>query len=158
MLPREPACPAALAITGASASQQGVICRIMQRDQAEDPGVGMNPRQLEVLRDGADDEAGAGGVYLNLKSDANTVVGFCHGRALPVLTDDDGQGRASFTYCPTWQQRRNRDLAGAHAMFDPVEPEPVSMGVSTLDAPDPWAAARAGLDELAPLEGSRGAH
>lgn len=157
MLPREPACPAALAIAGACASQQGVICRIMQRDQDEDPGVDMNARQLEVLREGSGDE-GPGGVYLNLKSDASTVTGLCHGRAVPVVTDDDGQGRASYTYCPTWQHRRNRDLEGKDAMFDPLERESVSMGVSTSDADDPWAAARAGLDELAPPEAVRGAY
>lgn len=116
----------------------------MQADQAADAGLDMNPRQLEVLRDSE------GGQYLNLKGDPSTVAMFCYGTAVPVVTNDDGQGRASFTYCPTWQRRRERDLAGEDALFDASEVERVAMGVSSLGAEDPWRAARAGLDELAP--------
>lgn len=147
MLPREPACPAALAIAGACASQQGVVCRIMQHDQDDDPGVDMSAGQLGTLRETE------GGVYLNCKSDPSSVVGFCHGHALPVL-HEDGDARASFTSCPVWQLHRERHLEGKDgSLFDPVPYEPVSMGMASSDADDPWAAARQGLDELAPVGG-----
>lgn len=153
MLPRSPRCPAALGIAGACASQQGVICRIMQRDQAEDDGLDMSPGQLEIVREGE------GGVYLNMKSDPSTVAMFCHGDGVPVLTDGDGQGRSSYTYCPTWQQRRERDLAGADEMFEPLPREPVSMGIvedesagnagwASHEQADPWSAAREGMKDL----------
>lgn len=141
-LPREPTCPAALAIAGACRSQQGVVCRIMQQDQEDDAGLRMTPRALEIVREGE------GGVYLNLKSDPSTVTAFCHGDALPVMTDDDDQGRASYTYCSTWQTQRDRDLAGEDGLYDELEPEPVSFGVED-DHLDPWTRAARRLDELA---------
>lgn len=146
VLAREPVCPAALSIAGACRSQQGVVCRLMQQSQEDDPGVGMSAGQLGTLREGA------GGVYLNLKSDPSSVTAFCHGDAIPVLTDADGQGRASYTFCPTWQAARDRRLAGEDGLYEDAEPESVSMGVSSDDAPDPWKAAREGLDELAPAQ------
>lgn len=145
MLPQDPACPAALKVTGASSGRRGVVCRIMQADQEADPGVDMNPRQLEVLRETQ------GGVYLSVEHDPSTVVMFCHGTAVPVVTNEDGQGRASYTYCTTWQTARDRHLAGLEGLADPVEPEPVAMGVGSHDAPDPWAQARRDLDLLAPV-------
>lgn len=146
MLARDPVCPAALTIAGACGSQQGVVCREMQQSQVDDPGLRMSAGQLGTLREGT------AGVYVNLKSDPSTVTGFCHGDAIPVLTDEDGQGRASYTYCPVWQAARDRHLAGEDGLFEELEPESVSMGVSSADAPDPWAAARRGLDELAPAQ------
>jgi hypothetical protein len=158
VLPREPTCPAAALIVGASRGQRGVICREMQADQMDDAGVSMTAGQLGVLRETE------GGVYLNLKGDPSTVVMFCHGSGIPVLTSDDKQGRASYTYCPVWQTARDRALAGAAGVTDPVEPEPVAMGVApdgeevpvhlgkaTHEAPDPIAAGLKGLDELAPV-------
>lgn len=145
MLRREPVCPAALSIAGASRSQQGVICRVMQRDQAEDPGVDMTAGQLGVLREGE------GGTYINIKSDPSSVTGFCHGDAVPVLAEDD-ESRASYTVCPVWQAEKERIAAGREMLFEPVEAEPVSMGVTSDEMPDPWAAARRGLDELAPAQ------
>lgn len=144
VIAREPACPAALAIAGASRGQRGVVCRLMQADQDADPGVGMTAGQLGVVRDAE------GGVFLSVKSDASTVVMFCHGDAVPVVTDEDDQSRASYTYCAVWQRARDRELAGKRGLTDPVVAEPVSMGVSSADAPDAWAAAARGLDELAP--------
>jgi hypothetical protein len=132
----------------------------MEADQEDDAGLDMNPRQLEVLRETE------GGVFLNLKSDPSTVSGLCHGDAVPVVTDEDGQGRASYTYCPTWQTHRKRYLAGKDGLTDPVEPEPVAMGVApdgeevpvqfgraSHEASDPWRQARRDLDLLAPEAG-----
>lgn len=149
-LPREPTCPAALGIAGACPSQQGVVCRIMQQDSEDDAGLRMTPGQLEKVREAE------GGIYLNLKSDPQTVFNFCHGSAVPVVTDADDQGRASYTYCPVWQGMRDRELAGERSLYDELEPEPVSMGLgeptATHTAPDPFRAMRMGLDELAPPE------
>lgn len=139
-----PTCPAAMAISGACESQRGVICREMQADQEGDAGVDMSAGQLGVLREGE------GGVYINVKGDPSTVTGFCHGDGLPVLTDEDGQGRASYTYCPTWQAARDRHLAGKDGLYDELEPEPVSMGVEVEEIVDPWAAARRDMAILAP--------
>lgn len=137
-------CPAALPIAGACRSQQGVICREMEIDAEGDAGHRMTPRALEVIRESE------GGKYLNVKSDPSTVTGFCHGNALPVVTNDDGQGRASYTYCPTWQAARDRHLAGLDGLYDEQEPEPVSMGVEADPLEDPWTRARRDLDDLAP--------
>lgn len=151
MLASDPVCPAALKIAGACASQQGVICRIMQDDQQDDPGLRMNPRQLEVLRESE------GGVFITVKSDPSTVTAFCYGDAVPVVTNDDGQGRASYSFCPTWQEARDRHLAGLDGLTEEPELETVSMGVEEVDggpwasheADNPWAAGRQALDELA---------
>lgn len=149
VLPAEPSCPAAFPIAGASSGRRGVVCRAMQQDQDADPGVGASPRQLEVTRETQ------GGVYLTVERDPSSVVMFCHGSAVPVVTDEDGQGRASYTYCPTWQAARDRHLAGLAGLTEPVEPEATSMGVASHEADDPWGQARRDLDELAPGQGAR---
>lgn len=146
VLDRAPVCPAALKIDGACASQQGIVCREMQRDVDDESGVGMEAGQLGFLQHEA-----TGGVYLNLESDPSSVTGFCYGDALPVLSNDDDKrlARASYTRCVVWQAARDRHLAGERGLYDEAEPEPVSMGVSSADADDPWARARADLDLLA---------
>jgi hypothetical protein len=131
-----------LKVNGAIASNCGVVCRVMQQDQQADAGVDMSAGQLGILRETE------GGVFISAKSDPSTLVMFCHGEAVPVVTNDDGQGRASYTYCPTWQTARERELAGEDGLTDPVVAEPVSMGVASTDYEDPWAAALGGLEEL----------
>jgi len=143
VLPPEPTCPAAFPIAGASRGQRGVVCREMQADQEADAGLDMTAGQLEKVREGE------GGVYLNVKADPSTVVMLCHGSGVPVVTNDDGQGRPSYTYCPTWQTARDRHAEGKHGLTDRVVAEPTSMGVSSLDADDPWGEAMRGLQELA---------
>lgn len=147
MLPAVPRCPAASPIRGACGSQQGVVCRVMQRDIERDDGteLGMSAGKYGFLQHEA-----TAGVYLNLKSDPSTVTGFCHGDAIPVVTDEEDQGRSSYTYCPVWQREKERIAAGREELVTEVQPEPVSMGVATHEAADPWQAARAGLDELVP--------
>lgn len=151
MLPRSPSCPAALAIAGASDSQQGVICRVMQRDHEDDAGVRMTAGQSGFIQHEA-----TGGVYLNLKSDPSSVLGFCHGDALPVLSDDDEKSlaRASYTRCPVWEAEKDRIARGDGALYAEVEPEPVSMGIEPAALADPWAQARADLDLIAPAQES----
>lgn len=139
-----PTCPAALPIAGASDAQRGVVCRVMQRDHVEDAGLNMSAAQSGFIQHEA-----TGGVYLNLLSDPSTVAMFCHGDAVPVVTDEEGQGRASFTYCPTWQAEKQRIEAGRDELLVDVEPDPVSMGVPEPDYADPWKQARADLDLLA---------
>lgn len=160
VLPRDPSCPAATPIAGATRGQRGVICREMQADQENDAGVEMTAGALGKLRETE------GGVYLNVKGDPSTVAMLCHGSAVPVVTNDDKQGRASYTYCPVWQTARDRALAGEDGLTDPLEPETVAMGIApdgeevpvhlgkaTHEAVDPIAAGLKGLDELAPVQG-----
>lgn len=146
MVPAVASCPAALKIAGACGSQQGVVCRVMQRDHVEDAGVGMTAGESGFIQHEA-----TGGVYLNLKSDPATVTAFCHGTAVPVVTDDDGQGRASYTYCEVWQAEKKRIEAGRQELYVDAEPESVSMGldVEVEKLADPWAQARADLDLIA---------
>lgn len=142
MLPSVPMCPAAAPIAGACASQQGVVCRVMQRDHEDDPGLNMSAAAAGFIHHEA-----TGGVYLNLKSDPSTVVKFCHGDALPVLHDGEvAGGRASYTYCPTWQAEKERIAEGRDTLLAEVEPEEVAMGVSTMDYADPWAQAQRDLE------------
>lgn len=143
-LRRSPVCPAALKIDGACGSQQGIVCRIMQRDHQDDAGVGMSAAQSGFIQHEA-----SGGVYLNLKSDPSTVCNFCMGDAVPVVTDADHQGRASYTYCSVWQAEKERIARGEAGLYEDLEPEPVSMGMDSSSAADPWAQARADLDLLA---------
>jgi hypothetical protein len=138
---RPPICPAALAIRSATEAGRGVICRVMQSSATTDPGLRTSPRALEVLR------ASAGGVYLNLKTDPRSVLGFCYGDAVPVIAADD-RTRASYTCCPVWEKEKARIEAGRAALVVDAEPESVSMGLSSQDADDPWEAAAHGLEEL----------
>lgn len=133
-----PVCPAAQTIAGACASQQGIVCRVMQRDHADDPGLDMTAAATGFIHHGA-----TGGVYLNLKSDPKTVTRFCHGDAIPVLTDEDHPGgRASYTYCPTWQAEVHRIADRRHELLEEPEPEAVAAGVTIDPLEDPWLAAR----------------
>lgn len=148
MLPAEPACPAAAPVAGVDRSSQGVVCRVMQRDHEDDPGLGMSAAATGFIHNEAD-----GGVLLTVKSDPSTVTLFCHGDALPVLTDEEQPGgRAHHSFCPVWQAEKERIADGRHNLLDEPEPEPVAAGVSTVDYSDPWAALRAGLDELSPSQ------
>lgn len=148
VIPAEPTCPAASKVTGVSYASRGVVCRVMLQDQQDDPGIRMSAGQLGKLRETE------GGAFISAEHDPSTLVMLCHGDAVPVTTDEDGDGRASYTYCPVWQTARKRALAGLDGLTDDPEPEPVSMGVeepvASHQAPDPWAAGLAGLDELAP--------
>lgn len=130
-------------------SQRGVVCRAMQQDieRADGTELGMNAGEFGYLQHEA-----TSGVYLNLKSDPATVVGFCHGNGIPVLTDEDHLARDHYSYCPVWQSEKKRIAEGRGELVVEQQPEPVSMGVqeSTWDAPDPWAQARRDLDLLAP--------
>jgi hypothetical protein len=143
----DPLCPAAFPIAGASRAMAGVVCRAMQQDIEREDGtaLGMNAGEYGYLRHEA-----IAGVHMNLKSDPGTVVGLCHGHGLPVVTDEDHQARDHYSYCPVWQAEKERIAAGGDELAPEQEPEPVSMGVSTQDAPDPWAQARRDLDVLAP--------
>lgn len=143
VLPHEAACPAALTTRGATDWDQGVVCRVMQESVETDAGLNMTAGDLGILRDTQ------GGVYLTLKSDPSSVTAFCHGRAIPVLAEDD-EARASYTCCPTWQAEKLRIAEGREDLIVEAEPETVAMGVVSDDFEDPWAAARRGLDELAP--------
>lgn len=147
-LSSEPTCPAALPIAGAIPERSGVVCRVMQREHRQDAGVGMNAAQSGFIQNEAE-----GGVFLTLKSDPSTVVRFCHGDDVPVIDDAGGKGRDSYTYCPVWQAEVERLLAGEHSALHDEEPEQVSMGVSSMEEADPWAAARRDLDLLAPPKG-----
>lgn len=148
MLPAVPMCPAAEKVGGACSSQEGVVCRVMERAHADEKGIGLSAASTGFLRNEA-----SGGVYLNVKSDPNTIAKFCHGSALPVLGDADVRGgRASFTYCPTWQREKERIEAGRRELLEEPEPEPVAMGVSSIEEIDPWTAAKRDLDILAPSE------
>lgn len=126
-------------------SQQGVVCGVVLRDVQKASGVGMSPQELAEIQHDHENAS----VYLNLKSDPKTVTGFCHGNALPVLHDGDGQARASYTYCSTWQAEKDRIARGDSELVHELEPEPVSMGIDEPDG-DPWMRARRDLDELAP--------
>ena len=138
-----PTCPAARKISGASLSQQGVICTVMQRDHEGDAGLRMTAAQSGFIQHEA-----TGGVYLNLKSDPSTVTAFCHGDGVPVVTEDQSS-RASYSVCPVWQAEKDRIAAGDHDLYVDEEPESVSMGVPEPVYSDPWQQARADLDELA---------
>lgn len=140
---REPVCPAATMIRGATTFDGGCVCGILLADQQAESGVGMDPAQLEVAREGT------GGVYLTVKSDPGTVMRFCWGDAVPVISASDELARASYTYCPVWQTRRERDLEKRRTLFDPVVEESVSMGVP--DEPPPvHVGPSKDLDLLAP--------
>lgn len=137
MLPDTPRCPAAAPIAGACASQQGVICRVMQFDHEHDAGTGMNAAQSGFIQHEAE-----GGIYLNVKSDPSTVTAFCHGDGLPVLTDERREGgQAHHSYCPVWQAEKQRITEGRSELLEAPEPEPVAAGV-TVAPTDPFAAAR----------------
>lgn len=141
VLPSAPKCPAALTISGACMSQQGIVCRVMQRDHEDDPGLDMTAAATGFIHHEA-----TGGVFLNLKSDPKTVERFCHGDAIPVLDDDDvAGGRSSYTYCPTWQAECHRLADGRDRLLEEPEPEPVAMGVVDEDS-NPWAQARSDLE------------
>lgn len=143
-LPLCPTCPAAAKIAGACGSQEGVVCRVMQTAHKDDPGLNMTAGQSGFIQNEAD-----GGVYLNLKSDPSTVVKFCHGDALPVLHDGTHLGgRASYTYCPTWQAERARIEDGRKQLLEDPEPESVAAGVTVNPLEDPFQAHR-DLEELA---------
>jgi hypothetical protein len=139
VLPSEPRCPAARAIAGACAAEQGVVCVVMQHDHEDDPGLGMSAAQTGFVHHEA-----TGGVFLTVKSDPSTVTKFCHGDAIPVLDDEDvAGGRASYTYCPTWQAEKARIWEGRDDLLPSVpDPEPVAHGVTASSEDDPWAAAR----------------
>lgn len=138
VLPSAPSCPAAVTISGVCPSQQGVVCAIMRQDHEEDPGLNMTAAATGFIHHQA-----TGGVYLNLKSDPATVTQFCHGTALPVVTDEDHEGgRASHTYCPVWQAEKHRLWEARHNLLDEPEPEAVSAGVTVSSLEDPVAAAR----------------
>lgn len=132
------------------ASQQGVVCRVMEKVHRDEDGVGLSAASTGFLHHEA-----TGGVYLNLKSDPQTVTKFCHGTALPVLGDGERRGgRASYTYCPTWEAEKERIEAGRRELLSEPDPEPVAMGVSSIEEIDPWEAAKRDLDILAPAEGT----
>lgn len=147
MLPRVPVCPAAAPIAGAVPEAAGVVCRIMKREYEQTPHDGMNAAQY-----GFTTREATGGILLTLKSDPSTVIRFCHGNAVPVLTNEDGLSRDSYTYCPVWQADRDAKLEGRKRATIDEEPEPVSMGMPgaehSLEASDPWGQARHDLDLL----------
>lgn len=133
-----PTCPAAAPVAGVSAISQGVVCRVMQRDHEDEPGINMSAAATGFIHNEAE-----GGVLLTLKSDPSTVERFCHGTALPVLTDEDHPGgRASYTYCPTWQAERKRGWDGRKHLLEQPEPEPVAAGVTIDPISDPFGTAR----------------
>lgn len=110
----------------------------MQKDHEDEPGIGMSAAATGFIHNEAD-----GGVFLSLKSDPKTVERFCHGAMLPVLTDDDCEGgRASYTYCPTWQAEKHRGWEGRKRLLEQPEPEPVAAGVTVDPISDPFGAAR----------------
>jgi hypothetical protein len=133
-------------ISGAMRANEGVICREMQADQQAEAGIRMTPGQLEQAREGE------GGVFITAKHDPSSLVMFCCGDAVPVVTSDAREkGRASYTYCPVWQAARDRYLAHKAGLYDEPEPEAVSMGVepyATHLADDPIEAGRRGLKDL----------
>lgn len=152
---REPLCPAARKIAGASTAMQGVVCCAMLQDveRADGTELGMNAGEYGFLQHEA-----TAGVHLNLKSDPSTVIGLCYGSGLPVLSDVDHQARDHHSYCPVWQAEKQRLAAGADQLVQERQPEPVSMGMgepaASHEAADPIAAGRAALEELAPTRRS----
>jgi hypothetical protein len=139
---REPVCPAAEKVVGVATHDGGCVCRIQTLDQEAETGIGMDPHQLQVAREST------GGAFLTVKTDPSTVLRFCFGDAVPVITGEDGQACDSYTYCPVWQRRRERDIEARRRLFDPVEPDGVAMGIEEPQAVASWEVA--GLDELAP--------
>jgi hypothetical protein len=145
-----PTCPAAAKIEGACTANSGVICRVFQREHEQ-----VDPHGMSAGTYGFTKQA-TGGVLLTMKSDPSSVVRFCHGSDLPVVTDEDGQARDSYTYCPIWQAEKERIWAGDDSITNEAEPESVSMGLAdaiedgSLGAGNPWAQARRDLDLLAP--------
>lgn len=145
----EALCPAALTIAGTDTSSCGVVCRAMEQDIARDDGTDLS---MSAGAYGYLQHRATGGVYLTLKSDPSTVLNLCHGSGLPVLTDEDHQARDHYSYCPVWQAEKERLAAGGDRLAPEEQPEPVSMGLEaashSLEAADPWAAARRDLKEL----------
>lgn len=147
LLSREPGCPAAGKVAGTCGADQGVVCRAMQQDIERDDGtaLGMSAGDYGFLQH----ETNAG-VLITVKSDPTTLLNFCYGRGLPVLTDAEHLARDHHSYCPVFQAEKDRIREGRDCLVEEVQPEPVSMGVASHESSDPWEAARRGLDELAP--------
>lgn len=153
-------CPAALPIAGALPSCGGVVCRVMQQERGRETGVGYNPAQTALARDGSD------GVFLTLAGDPSTVERFCCGDGVPVMDNREKRGgRDTYTYCPVWQAEQERiaegrgQLAGGGVLPEPEKVSHWDDGRGTVrEAPagssyaseDPWAQARRDLDVLAP--------
>lgn len=138
VLPSVPICPAARPIAGACGADQGVVCVVMEHDHEGEPGIEMSAAATGFVHHEA-----TAGVYLNLRSDPSTVMKFCHGDALPVLDDGDvAGGRASYTYCPTWEAEKARIAEGRSELLERPEPDPVAAGVTVNATENPWQAAR----------------
>lgn len=133
-----PQCPAAEGVAGACLANQGVVCRVMERAHREDDGLGMNAAQSGFIQHEA-----TGGLFLTINSDPSTVTKFCHGSALPVLHDGKHPGgRASYTYCPVWQEEKLRIEEGRADLFVEAEPESIAEGVTVNALEDPFQARR----------------
>lgn len=152
MLPARTTCPAALRIAGVSPGRAGIVCRVIQQDRQKADGIGVDPGQLAQQRVGGD-----GDTFLTIEKDPSTVENLCCGDALPVLDEREVPGnRASYTYCPVWQAERWREEQGQERLGRQIEPDRTSYdfetddelpgAVTTLEADDPWAQARADLE------------
>jgi hypothetical protein len=124
------------------------------------------------------------GVLVTAAEDPNTFRNHCCGNAVPVLANENGQYRASYTYCAIWQEEKDMILEGRDELFEDPEVERTAMGVPDVDefdirdmadavggfdaiaasrgdvldavSADPWEQARRDLDILAPPpEGER---
>lgn len=85
----EPVCPHARKVSGATPGDAGVICGVMERDQA---------RADRIL------EGAPVGVFITVRDDPSTIANLCAGRGDPVLSPDDLPrrpfGMGHYSGCP----------------------------------------------------------
>lgn len=155
VLPSRPVCPAAVVVHGAVPANSGVVCGVIFNERQRELGIGMNPAQTQVAREG-----GTGDVFLTLKSDPSTIERMCCGEGMPAMHDGEYVGgRESYTYCPVFQAEKWRIAEGQERLGRVVAPESVEMDDgayvegdaksppgTTLAADDPWAQARRDLE------------
>jgi hypothetical protein len=87
-----PVCPAARSFEGATPGDGGVVCTVMERDQA---------RADSIL------EGSPIGVELRWRTDPSTLAAFCYGEGPPSSSEDPSQ---HYTACPIWCAGKDIDL------------------------------------------------
>lgn len=121
----EPACPFARKITGATPSEAGVVCGVMEADQA----------RADPILEGAPIP-----VVIRAHSDPSTLMNFCCGRGEPVLSPDDLRfrelGQGHHTGCPVYvagHEIRAVERAFAPEVRAEVDPEAPGLDVGGLE-------------------------
>jgi hypothetical protein len=92
-VPVKPVCPAALPLAGPPAGGPAVVCGIVQREG----------ERADEITHGAYQ-----GQLITQRKDPSTLLGFCCGRALPVLHANQDERRAHHSNCPIWQLEKER--------------------------------------------------